>query len=268
MDPHGDDWRAELDRQRRESRHRYRKHLCLALSSLDASEVDPEDRADAILDALFVVPRREGLGECGCSCHPHLPSSDFHDYGFDCPCQRTAEECAAAWDAWRAESDAYWESPEGLVEEAKGQAEEDELSAWAEADPGVAVESHGGFAPEQWEGAVDGHSFYFRERHDLWRLELDLRPTGDFYRAMLVGEGENGVHEELREVERGDVIAEGTIDAAGYGRTPVERAQFLVGTIRAHLQRLSCPVHTSERDDLETLFGRPLRWCPDCGQEL
>lgn len=34
--------------------------------------------------------------------------------------------------------------------------------------------------PEEWHGEVDGHSFYFRERHDEWRIVLDLRPSGRF----------------------------------------------------------------------------------------
>ncbi len=40
----------------------------------------------------------------------------------------------------------------------------------------VAVEAERttSFAPEQREGTVDGHSFYFRERHGTWRIELDL----------------------------------------------------------------------------------------------
>lgn len=47
----------------------------------------------------------------------------------------------------------------------------------------------------------------------------------------------DGPGEEEREVTAGDVIAEGTTTAAGYGVTPVERARFIVGTIRTHLCR-------------------------------
>jgi hypothetical protein len=46
------------------------------------------------------------------------------------------------------------------------------------------VHSHGGLTPEEWRGEVDGHSFYFRERHDEWRIEVDLRPSGRFIRAV------------------------------------------------------------------------------------
>ena len=46
----------------------------------------------------------------------------------------------------------------------------------------------GGFAPEQWYGSVDGHRFSFRERHDEWRIELDLRPSGRFARVWVGGD--------------------------------------------------------------------------------
>lgn len=123
--------------------------------------------------------------------------------------------------------------------------------------------------PEQWRGAVDGHTFYFRERHDHWRIELDLRPTGHFHRVWTGGSLDDEASYELREAEEGDVIAEGVTDAPGYGETPVERAQMIVTTIRDHLRRQTCEVHTSnERVDLELLTGRTLRWCPECGARL
>ena len=130
------------------------------------------------------------------------------------------------------------------------------------AEPGVTVRSHGGCAPEQWWGTVDGHSFYFRERHDIWRIELDLRLTGRFVTA-LVDEGT-----EQHELEAGDVIADGTTGVAGYGEGLVGRITFIVRTIRHHLGREDCTVHTARRAALEALLGRPLRWCPECGVEL
>ena len=46
-------------------------------------------------------------------------------------------------------------------------------------------------APEQWRGEVDGHTFYFRERNDEWRIELDLQPSCRIIRA-LVGTDRGG----------------------------------------------------------------------------
>ena len=40
-----------------------------------------------------------------------------------------------------------------------------------------------------------------------------------------------------------DVIARGTSDAEGYGATPVDRAKFIVDTIRIHLAREACKLH-------------------------
>ncbi len=54
----------------------------------------------------------------------------------------------------------------------------------------------------------------------------------------------------------------------GYGSSLVERARFIVETIRAHVRRLDCQVHTAERDDLELLLGRSLEWCPACGARV
>ncbi|WP_300575286.1 hypothetical protein [Mycobacterium sp.] len=38
---------------------------------------------------------------------------------------------------------------------------------------------------------VDDHSFFFRERHGEWRIELDLRSSGHFVKA-LIGTGVAG----------------------------------------------------------------------------
>jgi hypothetical protein len=86
-------------------------------------------------------------------------------------------------------------------------------------------------APEQWWGTVDGHSFYFRERHDDWRIELDLRATGQFSTVWIGGDLDDETSFEQREIEAGDVIAEGTTADAGYGDSPVARLHFIVETI-------------------------------------
>ncbi|MDO3401363.1 hypothetical protein QWI29_15095 [Mycolicibacterium neoaurum] len=71
-----------------------------------------------------------------------------------------------------------------------------------------------------------------------------------------------------RELEDGDVIAEGTTSAAGYGRTPVERAQFLVDTIRVHLGRQECLHHLDDLPAIDALLSEWARWCPACGTRL
>ena len=95
-----------------------------------------------------------------------------------------------------------------------------------------------------------------------------LSPGSDGRTVGHVGDLDDDASYEQREVEEGDVIAEGATTAAGYGPTPAERARFIVDTIRARARREDCDVHRHELDDLECLFGRPLNWCPACGLKL
>jgi hypothetical protein len=265
--PGSDERRAQRERDGQESRRRYVEYLAAVLVGMDGSTT-PTKQAEAILDALTLWRRIASEDECHCSCHPHLPTSDFHDYGFDCPCRHTTEERRRWWDAWMAENDEFWASDEGRRITAEREAKEAELAAWLGANPAVSVRSHGGIAPEQWTGTVDGHSFYFRERHDDWRIELDLRPSGRFSRVWLGGNLEDDDNLELRELDEGDVIADGTISAEGYGSSPMERIRFIVDVIRTHLIQKSCLVHTSMAGDLQTLFGVEVAWCPACGVRL
>lgn len=264
----GEQWRAERARQRDESRRRYHERLAAVLDAIDRSSTGVDDLADAVLDALFVFPREEGKGACACACHPHLPEGDLHDYGFDCPCQHTAEERNERFNAWMANIDEYWESPDGRQVKAERVRDEAALQAWLDGNPDVTITEHGGMAPEQWHGAVAGHSFYFRERHDQWRIELDLRPSGRFYRAWVGGDFDDEASFEERAVDEGGIIADGNTGVDGYGATLVERAQFLAGTIRTYLRRQTCDVHQYELEDLEFLCGRRLNWCPACGLRL
>lgn len=185
-----------------------------------------------MLDGFFDSVRRETGDRCRCSCHPQLPETDLHDYGADCPCRHTAEERRAHGLTWQAENDAFWASPEGRDIKSARQVEDDALAGWLATQPGVVVTSHGGWTPEQWRGSVDGHSFSFRERHDDWRIELDLAPSGRFV-----------------EVWRG-----GDVDDEARSRT--------------HLRRRGCTTHTARLAELEQLLGSPLAWCPACGQRI
>ena len=199
---------------------------------------------------------------------PEAAESDFHDYGFDCPCRSTPEVRRQKWDAWMAKLDEFWASPEGMEVTAAREAERQEVADWLAGHTDVVVRSFGGMAPEQWWGEVDGHSFYFRERHDHWRVELDLRPTGRFSRVWVGGDLDDDASFERREIEAGDVIAEGTTSVAGYGDSPLARLRFIVEVIRDHLLRQRCTVHIDDRDALELLWARPLAWCPACGTPL
>jgi hypothetical protein len=264
--PSAAEYRERLERARSEARRRYREHLAEVFERHRVAE--PGELADAALDALTVWRYIDSGERCICSCHPRLPDSDLHDYGFDCVCQRTPEDRRRAFDQWRNSMAAFWRSPEGQQINAAEQAAEAELQAWLADQPGVIVHSHGGLTPEQWTGEVDGYSFYFRERHGEWRIELDLRPSGRFARVFAGSDDDGTIRYEEREVDEGDVIADGTTAAEGYGTTPVERAQFITDTIRIHQARQACTHHRGDLSSIEAVLGAQARWCPSCGTRL
>ncbi|MCF1815014.1 hypothetical protein [Mycobacterium intracellulare] len=180
--PGTDEYREGLERARAEARRRYHDHLTTVLDLHGAPTAAV--LADVALDALTVWCYVDSGERCRCACHPRLPETDLHDYGFACPCARTREDRRRAWQEWRNDIKAFWESPQGQRIRSEEKAAEANLQAWLAVQQGVIVSSHGGLAPEQWDGEVDGHSFYFRERHGEWRIELDLRPSGRLLRTL------------------------------------------------------------------------------------
>ena len=93
-------------------------------------------------------------------------------------------------------------------------------------------------------------------------------PSGRFAQVWRGDDPTDKAALEPVELDEGEVIAEGTTAAAGYGETPLERARFLVDTIRTHLRRRGCTTHTARRAELEQLLGGPAAWCPACGQRM
>ena len=131
------------------------------------------------------------------------------------------------------------------------QREQDAIAAWLASQPGVDATRTSSYAPEQWEGIVDGRTFYFRERGGSWRVELNLAPSGKYARACSVGEDGTFVTEPVP-IMGGEVIARGA--ESDLGAAPVDHIAFAVRTIRDHLRGVGCE-HPGAR-----LF------CPDCGQ--
>lgn len=260
----GDQDRGEHARGR--VRARYRTYLAEVFSRRGVE--DSTTMAEAALDALTEW-RDITTGErCGCSCHPQLPDHARHDYGFDCRCTRTPDQRRDAFRQVLNEVDEYWETPEGRQSRAATAASEQELQAWLDQHPGVGVHSHGGWVPEQWEGEVDGHTFYFRERGGDWDLEIDLRPTGHFVRVVDGRNDDGTTRYRQQATEQGDTIATGIFDAADYAATPVQRAEFIVTTIRDHLTRKSCTHHLDKFDAVSSVLGTAVQWCPTCGARL
>jgi hypothetical protein len=231
---------AEREAERRRLADRYARYLV-------ASAEVGEAAARRVITALF-DPRDADGNECPCSCHPRLSAE--HGDGFDCRCtwdedRRAAE--AASWQAW-------WDSPEAAELSAAHQREEDAIAAWLVSQPGVEARRTSSYAPERWEGAVDGRTFYFRERGGSWRIELGMVPSGR-YAQRLAGVGEDGKFAtEPVPIMEGEVIARGT--DSDLGVAPVDHIAFVVRTIRDHLRGAGCEHHGAR------LF------CPDCGQRM
>lgn len=116
--------------------------------------------------------------------------------------------------------------------------EEEEIAAWVSGQPDVEAQRTSSFAPEQWEGSVDGHSFYFRERGGWWRIELDLEPTGNFAQRLAEVREDGELVTEPVPIMEGRVIAEGV--ESQLGESALDHISFIVRTIRDHLWAEQC----------------------------
>ena len=259
--PTAQELQARTARARAHARSLYRGRLRDMLSAHGVG--DAAGVAEAVMQTLFGWADVTTGELCRCSCHPQLPASELHDYGASCGCTRTPEQRRASRLKWLDDIQAFWRTPEGQQLHAAHEAEEAALQDWVARHPGVVVHSHEGWAPEQWTGEVDGHRFYFRERHGDWHLEIDLSPWEEDMPA-----ADRPATTGATAVERGDVIATGTVETPNYGDTTVQRAQFIITTIRDHLRRQTCPHRGADGHPLDTAADDAPRWCPDCGTRL
>ncbi|WP_370068585.1 hypothetical protein [Mycobacterium sp. MAA66] len=169
---------------------------------------------------------------------------------------------------WRRGIAQFWQTPEGQQLKAAQQSAEAKLQRWLDTEPAVVVATHGGWASEVWRGLVDGHCFYFRERDDIWHIEIDRQPRGHFVPTHTDTDASGHPTAKQREIVDGEVIATGSTEAAGYGATPVERARFIVDTVRVHLLQRACTHLGDELAAMEVRCQRPFDWCPVCGYRL
>lgn len=236
---------TERAAQRAQVRARY-AHRVTDLAGVD--EITAELVMAALFDHVDVV-----TGElCLFGNHPKLPEPGGHgDAGFDCRHQWSQERRQAATRDWFTSMDEFWASSEGRPAIAGREAERAEIEVWVAAHPGVQAHQTTEFTPEQWEGHVDGRSFYFRERQGHWHIELDLEPDGHFANR-LAGTDEDGkMITEPVETTFGTVIAEGIQSALG--TTDLDHLEFIVRTIREHVTGETCP-HVGA-----------IVFCPTCG---
>jgi hypothetical protein len=264
--PDAAQWREKREQARAGSRRYCLDRLAGAFAEHGVN--DPSTLAQVALDALFDWRHIETGNPCECGCHPRVGNKCLHTGGSDCGCTKTAEQRRHDWARWNADRAEFWSSPEGQQIVEHDAAQEADLQSWLATQSGVVLSSHGGYAPEQWEGTVDGHSFYFRERWGNWSLELDLRPNGSFGRAITGVDANGEIETEEFEHRSGDVIAEGAIGTDGYGDNPLQRAQFIIDMIRIYLARQTCAHLSADLSVIGDILDDELRWCPACGARL
>lgn len=230
--------RIESDRRRETARRAHDERRAVALTRYtddlttafeEHAGADARTLAQVALARLF-APTHVVSGEpCLCGCHPSLPDG-LHDFGFGCVCRGDHATTRPARSAGGAFADLLTVDE---VARERDAAEEQELQEWLATQPDVVVTEHGGWAPEQWTGTIAGRRFYFRERWDTWTLAIDVHPV-----PMLAFRGIDddgvGIYDDTT-VDEGTEIAGGSADCPGYGRTPRERAEFIVGLLRRHI---------------------------------
>lgn len=233
--------RAEREAERARVRRAYVERL-IVCAGLD------EATAERAVAAIFDHVADDG-SRCPCGCHPQL--SPQHGDGMDCPCTWDQQRREAARRRWMADlRDSEWARK--LREQRE--AEERDIARWLAGQVDVTARRTSSYAPEQWAGTVDGHSFYFRERHGEWRIELDLQPSGQVAQRVAGVDRQGRPVTEPVELTEGEVIAEGL--AGALGSSPVEHLDVIVRTIREHLWRGSC-AHSGA-----------LLYCPRCGTRM
>ena len=171
---------------------------------------------------------------CHCGCHPRLDLG-LHEGGARCPCQLTADERPAAWDAWLAHR------PE--VDHRPFRAWEEAIAARA-SELGVEARIACYAAPMVIAGTVDGRGFYLRERHGSWRVTVapDDDPT-------LVPWSAPATRTTL-DIAYG---SEEELEAPGDPGGSTKALDVAVAAVRTYLRRRAC-AHADAR-----------RYCPDCG---
>lgn len=235
----GREERARQQAKRARVRERYIARLC---------EVGLDDVTAEVAVAAIFDWRRTGGEPCQCGCHPQL--STLHGDGMDCSCTWDAERRKVEAERIRA----WRDSPAAQELSAHHEAEEAAIAAWVRDQDGVDARRITSFAPEQWDGTIDGHTFYFRERHGEWRIELDLKPSGRFANRWLgVGDDGEAISEPV-ELDEGEVIARG-VDV-DLGDSPIDHIEFIVRTVRTELRHRACN-HAGAK-----LF------CPECGTRM
>ena len=180
--------------------------------------------------------------DCRCSCHPSPASQSLHEGGAKCPCQVTKAERAELWDRLL----------EPLDEAAEASKKDDDARAQlseAAAELNVDAEVRCWAFPFVVTGTCDGRSFYLRERHGHWRVEVAADPgCADLWGTS----GSLGI-----EIAAGNAADLCDADAK---TSPVVALRLAVRAVRLSTLRDSCS-HEQPSDESH-------RFCGRCGTPL
>lgn len=194
----------------------------------------------ALLEALPGAPHDlDAAAECHCECHPS-PGRDRHP-GEPCMCQLTDEERKARW-ARAMQSLAQFRDHLRPVQE-----QHQRELAEAAAELGVEVREEIPAAPWVLTGAVDGRAFYMRERWDTYDI--------------VIAHDDNPTVQPWSDPDTAGITIRSGDSRDLYVGTPPDYGvalRFIVGAIREHLARTTCP-HPARAGD---------RYCPRCGAPL
>ena len=127
-----------------------------------------DSRPDRVAVLEIGPPLRDidAAADCSCGCHPRPADQGLHDGGTQCPCQHTAEDRQRLWAEFSAATESFREHASDVHAAQLADLAETAAALGVDAD----VKSWG--APFALTGVCDGHSFYLRERHDLYRVEV------------------------------------------------------------------------------------------------
>jgi hypothetical protein len=133
------EYRERRDRDAAEAQRRYHELLTTELAA-EFPEIENVSRvATFAMQTLFRHHRFGTDDECSCGCHPRLPSSDLHDYGFDCSCTWDEAKREEQHQEWLARMQEWWDSPECKAMAERRKAEDAELENWLANHPEIKV---------------------------------------------------------------------------------------------------------------------------------
>ena len=216
----------------------------VAQTSQAAAETTEDRRHRGELLALGPELRDlDAAVDCRCSCHPRAADMSLHDGGASCRCQLTREDLQKRMAKFEKSAAEHRERARPRRE-----ARQAEFAAAVES-LGVEAIIECEAAPLAIVGRCDGHSFFLRARHDIYRVEVAADPGCE----NLWYDGDADRIEVASGCDR-DLVGDGG------GVSPAVAVRVAVDAIRTSMRRNMC--------SHEEPSGVGHLYCRNCGVEL